>query len=66
MPFSIVSLTPIAWRAQMMHRRLLRSALCTAVCDRQLYGVHTNSFTLEQQAHLAEIAEGLLIAIFLC
>ncbi len=37
-----------------------RSALCTAVCDRQLYGVSHKSFTLEQQAHLAEIAEGLV------
>ena len=60
MPFSIVSLTPIAWRAQMMHLssiaiRLMRRCLRLPTLRRI-----TQQFTLEQQAHLAEIAEGLV------
>ncbi|MFO6425929.1 DNA adenine methylase [Escherichia coli] len=40
----------------------MRSAYAPLSATANFTAYHTNSFTLEQQAHLAEIAEGLVAA----
>lgn len=60
MPFSIVSLTPIAWRADDASVVYCDPPYAPLSATANFTAYHTNSFTLEQQAHLAEIAEGLV------
>lgn len=61
MPSSIANPMPIAWRAcGCEFRGLLRSALCLLSATANFTAYHTNSLILEQQAHLAAIAESLV------